>query len=220
MADMSACSLGRLSEATNEAITPYFDENNTRKRPLMGVDEAGRGALAGPIVACCVQFKPTFSLHSELNDSKQLSAAQRHTIFNAMKDDIYLGVGMASHRLIDKINVFQATMIAMTKAINKIANSNHHVIIDGNRVPKIEGPTCEAIVKADTKVAEVKAASICAKVLRDRLMEKYDRFLPEYGFKKHKGYGTKLHYTALFDYGKSVIHRESFNLSKQLTLWN
>lgn len=186
---------------------------------IAGIDEAGRGALAGPVVACAVAFKDSFDLFNDINDSKQLSETKRSKLFDQMRDTIYLGVGIVSHRKINRMNILQATFLAMSKSVRKIPTSIDHVIIDGNKTPNID-ISCEAIVKADTKIDQVKAASICAKVIRDRLMIKYHRIYSEYGFDGHKGYGTKKHYDSLFDHGHCPIHRTGFNLNKQLTLFN
>ena len=185
---------------------------------IAGVDEAGRGALAGPVVACCATLKSS-CFHSEINDSKKLTPKKRDELFNLIQDHIHLGIGLSSHRLINRKNVLKATMIAMQHAVRKHTSPIDHVIIDGNKAPKLT-ISHETMVKADAKVAEVMVASICAKVIRDRLMQKYDRIYSVYGFNAHKGYGTKNHYDALHKHGHCAIHRTSFNLNKQLTLFN
>ncbi len=183
-----------------------------------GIDEAGRGALAGPVVACCVVFKESFSFHGDINDSKRLSPKKRNQLFNDIIPHIHLGIGMATHRLINKKNILNATLMAMKTAIRRFPASIGHAIIDGNTAPKLT-ISYETMVKADAKIPEVMMASICAKVIRDRLMHKYHRIYTGYGFDGHKGYGTKKHYNALFDLGHCPIHRTSFNLTKQLTLF-
>lgn len=184
-----------------------------------GIDEAGRGALAGPVVACCVVLKESFSLHDDVNDSKKLSPKNRDHLFNAIIPHIQLGIGMATHRLINKINILNATLMAMKTAIRRFPAPIGHAIIDGNKAPKLT-ISHETMIKADGKIPEVMAASICAKVIRDRLMQKYHRIYTQYGFDSHKGYGTKQHYNALFDLGHCPIHRTTFNLNKQLTLFH
>ncbi len=185
---------------------------------IAGVDEAGRGALAGPVVACCVVLKPSFNLHNDVNDSKKLSETKRNILFNALQEDVYLGIGLLSHRALSTQNILTATLNAMATAIRKVPGHFDHIIIDGNKAPELT-QSFETMVKADANVIEVMVASICAKVIRDRLMLKYDRIYSGYGFKSHKGYGTKIHYNALFDQGPCPIHRTTFNLNKQLTLF-
>ena len=187
-------------------------------RIIAGVDEAGRGALAGPVVACCVVLKASFNLHDEVNDSKKLSEQKRNALFNNFLDDIFLGIGLNSHRFISTHNVLNATMVAMKTAIRKNVGGFNHIIIDGNKAPQLN-QSFETMVKADSIITEVMVASICAKVIRDRLMQKYNRIYGGYGFDQHKGYGTKLHYDSLFRNGPCPIHRSSFNLNKQLTLF-
>lgn len=184
-----------------------------------GIDEAGRGALAGPVVACCVVFKPSFAFNDMVNDSKKLPAKKRIELFNLFRNDIYLGIGLASHRLINKKNILNATLIAMKNSLRRAPSSCNFVIIDGNRGPKLTVPY-KTMIKADERIPEVMVASICAKVIRDRLMLKYHNLYSEYGFDLHKGYGTQKHYEALFKHGACPIHRTSFNLNKQLTLFN
>jgi len=183
-----------------------------------GIDEAGRGALAGPVIACCVILKPSFCYFSELNDSKKLTEKKRITIFNTIKPHLYLTIGAVSHKTIESINILNATLLAMKKSINKSSQPIDHIIIDGNKQPKTT-ISCETKVKADATVPQVQAASICAKVIRDLLMQHYNKKYPGYNFDHHKGYGTKQHYDIIQKKGPSPIHRLTFNLNKQLTLW-
>ena len=185
---------------------------------VLGVDEAGRGALAGPVVACAVALKPSFCFFNEMNDSKKLNETTRERLFELIQPHIRLGVGMATHRCIDTMNILKATLLAMKKAIIRVPNQKYTVVIDGRDCPLIDMP-CTAKIKADTTVVEVMAASICAKVIRDKIMCKYHRIYDQYNFNQHKGYGTTVHYDRLFEFGHSPIHRLSFNLSKQLTLF-
>lgn len=190
-----------------------------KHKHIAGVDEAGRGALAGPVVACCATLKPSFCFYEEINDSKKLSELKRNHLFDAMRQHIHLGIGLTTHRFISRKNVLKATLVAMEQAVRKHTSPIDHVIIDGNKAPELT-ISHETMVKADAKVAEVMVASICAKVIRDRLMQKYDRIYSGYGFSGHKGYGTKKHYDALHNHGHCAIHRTSFNLNKQLTLFD
>ncbi len=188
-------------------------------QPVLGVDEAGRGALAGPVVACAVALKSSFCFFDEMNDSKKLNDATRKHLFELIQPHIILGVGMATHRCIDAMNILKATLLAMKKAIVRVPGQHYTVVIDGRDCPPINMP-CKAKIKADASVVEVMAASICAKVLRDKIMCKYHRIYDQYDFNQHKGYGTIDHYDRLFEFGHSPIHRQSFNLSKQLTLFS
>ena len=188
------------------------------KSVIAGVDEAGRGALAGPVVACCAVLKPSFTLQDHVNDSKKLSEEKRYALFNALQEQIHLGIGLLSHRAITIQNILNATLNAMAISIRKMPVGFDHIIIDGNKAPKLKH-SYETMVKADAKITEVMVASICAKVIRDRLMLKYHRIYSGYGFNTHKGYGTKLHFDALHHKGPCPIHRTSFNLNKQLTLF-
>ena len=187
-------------------------------RIIAGVDEAGRGALAGPVVACCAVLKPTFHLHDQVNDSKKLSENKRYGLFDDLLDHIFLGIGLYSHRAIKIQNILTVTLNAMATAVRKTNTHFDHIIIDGNKAPHLTH-SFETMVKADAKVTEVMVASICAKVIRDRLMLKYNRIYKGYGFDAHKGYGTKVHYDALFKKGPCPVHRTSFNLNRQLTLF-
>ena len=185
---------------------------------IAGVDEAGRGALAGPVIACCVLFKPSFLYHNDLNDSKKLSEESREIIFNKIKPHIFLSIGCVSPSKIDDINILNATLLAMKKAILKCKQSVDHIIIDGNKKPSLN-LSIETRIKADATIPEVQAASICAKVIRDKIMQKKHKLHKFYEFNINKGYGTKKHYDFIHKHGPSSIHRLSYNLNKQLTLW-
>ncbi|MCP4050776.1 MAG: ribonuclease HII [bacterium] len=189
------------------------------ERLVAGVDEAGRGALAGPVVAGAVILKPDSCL-SGLKDSKLLSSKQREELFKKIYDSaLYLGVGMVNHRLVDRINVLQATMLAMKRAIRRIDIVPDVVLVDGNKAPLIKGYVFKTVVQGDKKVLSVSAASIIAKVVRDNIMNNFHVKYPEYQFNKNKGYGTNDHYQAIFDRGISSVHRKSFNLTKQQKLF-
>jgi ribonuclease HII len=186
---------------------------------IAGVDEAGRGPLAGPVVAAAVIFQgPTFQ--PIYRDSKKLSAKKRDLLFDElMASPHHIGVGVIHSEEIDRVNILQATFLAMKKAVEQLPFNPHLALIDGNKiVPGLVVPQ-KAIVKGDDKVPLISAASIIAKVTRDRLMEEYDRTYPVYGFRRHKGYGTKYHMEQIFTHGLTPIHRRSFNTSNQLTLW-
>lgn len=180
-----------------------------RYRLIAGVDEAGRGPLAGPVVAAAVILPARVKL-PHLNDSKQLSAAQRNSVYQMIQcAALAIGVGVVESDEIDRINIRQASFAAMRIALARLVLAPRHVLVDGFRIP--QGPASQTgIVRGDQKSAHIAAASIVAKVTRDALMEGWDARLPAYGFKKHKGYGTRDHLSALRRFGPSPIHRQSF----------
>ncbi len=179
-----------------------------------GVDEAGRGPLAGPVVAACVVIGPDFKISPDLEsvtDSKKLNAKQREKLFGLIKKKVIaVEIGMVNNRDIDKINIFQASFLAMRRAIKKLKIQPDYILVDGGfKIAKLEKPQT-AIVQGDSKVWCIAAASIIAKVSRDWLMEEIDKKYPQYGFARHKGYGTKLHFAKIEKYGPCPIHRFSF----------
>lgn len=178
-----------------------------------GVDEAGRGPLAGPVVAAAVILNPDLPLIPDLKDSKLLSANKREKIFAQINQQA-LAVSWASCSVeeIDNINILQASLLAMRKAILNLIIMPNYILIDGNILPDVTGlnATAKAIVGGDRLEPAISAASIIAKVIRDRLMIDLDQKYPHYGFAKHKGYGTKEHIMALHKYGKIPEHRNSF----------
>lgn len=176
---------------------------------LCGVDEAGRGPLAGPVcAAACIL--PRGLVIDGLDDSKKLSDKKRRELFDVIKREaVSFGVAFASVEEIEEHNILRATFMAMNRAIAKLDAVPELAIIDGNRAAGIEMPA-RCIVKGDSKCADIAAASILAKVTRDEYMLAMAEKYPEYHFEKHKGYGTKLHYEALREYGPSPIHRMSF----------
>ena len=196
---------------------------------LAGLDEAGRGPLAGPVVAACVVLSPGFPVEI-LGDSKKLSERKRNMAEKIIKEKCLWGVARVEHDEIDRINILNASLLAMKKAYEKMGKklevwckSNGidfnsigkiHAIVDGNKVPDLSCEV-ESKVKAGTTVPEVMAASILAKVERDRIMVKYDALYPEYGYAKHKGYPTKAHREICRKIGPSPIQRMSFNYEKE-----
>lgn len=189
-----------------------------------GLDEAGRGPLAGPVTAAAVAI-PRLPMSgrfpdigsrgafSGIRDSKKLSAKQRERFYDLItgNKDIKWGIGIASEKIIDKINILEATKLAMAKALRKIKAD--YLILDGKMDLDLPIPQ-KSIVKADEKVFSCAAASIIAKVTRDRIMMQYHKKYPQYGFDKHKGYGTKYHYQMIKRHGACQIHRKSFILYK------
>lgn len=179
---------------------------------LCGTDEAGRGPLAGPVVAAaCVFPKDALTNGIDgLDDSKKLTEKKRDILFDRIKDAcISWAVGTASPVEIDEINILNASLLAMKRAIEKLSVKPEFILADGNRVGDFPCPA-EAVVKGDAKSMSVAAASVIAKVTRDRLCAALDALYPQYGFAKHKGYPTKEHKAAVFKYGPCPEHRESF----------
>ena len=176
---------------------------------VCGVDEAGRGPLAGPVCAAAV-ILPRGCIIEGLNDSKKLSEKKREQLFDVItqKAAAY-SIAMASEKEIDEINILQATFLAMRRAVGSLDIKPDFVIVDGNRDPLL-GIKTMTLVKGDSLCESVAAASVLAKVTRDRYMLKLCEKYPEYQFQKHKGYGTKLHYEMIEKYGISDIHRKSF----------
>lgn len=178
-------------------------------RLICGVDEAGRGPLAGPVCAAAVMLPPGLEIPG-LNDSKKLTDKKRRELYDIMIEQaVSYGIAFASEQEIDEINILQATFLAMERAMQKLSPQPELALIDGNRT-KDFGLPVRTIVKGDSLSASIAAASILAKVTRDRLMEEYDAQYPQYGFAVHKGYGTKRHYETLREFGPSPIHRKTF----------
>ena len=176
---------------------------------ICGVDEAGRGPLAGPVCAAAVILPRSHQIPG-LNDSKKLTDKKRRELFPLIKEQaIAYGIGMASHEEIDEINILQATYLAMERAIAQLEGKADMALIDGNRA-KDFGMAVRTVVKGDSLSANIAAASVLAKVTRDDLMVEMAKEYPGYGFEVHKGYGTKAHYEALRNMGPCAIHRMTF----------
>lgn len=177
---------------------------------VAGVDEAGRGPLAGPVCAAAV-ILPLDCEIDGLNDSKKLSEKKREALFDVIIDKaVAYDIQLVDHKTIDEINILNATMLAMTNAVNNLKTKPDFVIIDGNRLPSQLEIPANAVVKGDAKSMSIAAASILAKVTRDRLMLELAEKYPEYEFTRHKGYGTKLHQEKLREFGPCEIHRKTF----------
>ena len=182
---------------------------------VVGLDEAGRGPLVGSVVAGAVILPKSFDL-PELTDSKKLSEKKRDKLYDLITQQCLWAVGEASPEEIDEINILQATMLAMKRAVENLKFQYDRVLVDGNRCPDLDN--CTAIVKGDLTEPVISAASIVAKVTRDRQMIELDQHYPEYGFAKHKGYGTKAHLEALKTYGAiKGQHRFSFAPIRRLS---
>ena len=176
---------------------------------VCGVDEAGRGPLCGPVVAAAVILKPDSKIEG-VNDSKKLSEKKREQVYeNIMENALAVGVGMSDVDVIESVNILNATKLAMKEAISKLKVQPEYVLIDGNQMIDITIPG-ETVVHGDAISESIAAASIVAKVTRDRMLIEWDKEYPEYGFAKHKGYGTKAHVEAIGKYGLTPIHRPSF----------
>lgn len=182
---------------------------------VAGIDEAGRGPLAGPVVAACVACDKSFNFKEKkfkgVNDSKQLTKIKREQIFKILKKSgLMIGVGICNNKIIDKINILQATFAAMSEAINKLAGRPDYLLVDGNMIIPNINIRQRAIIRGDEKVFLIAAASIIAKVTRDRIMEKNHNVYPIYNFKNNKGYCTKEHVKAIKENGPCDIHRKCF----------
>ncbi len=188
--------------------------NRSGYSSVAGVDEAGRGPLAGPVVAGAVILKDFF-FKERIDDSKKLSAKLREKAYAEIFKKSIVGVGIVDEKTIDKINIYQATKRAMQIAISNLELPPDFVIVDGKMKIVTKCPL-KCIVGGDSKSLSIAAASIIAKVTRDRIMLEYDSIYPQYGFARHKGYGTKAHMEALKTNGASPIHRRSFNPVKNM----
>ena len=177
---------------------------------ICGVDEAGRGPLAGPVCAAAV-ILPEGVVIEGLDDSKKLTEKKREKLYDIIKETaVAYSVAYGTLEEIETVNILEATYLAMNRAIEGLSVKPDFALIDGNRVPRGIKIPCETIVKGDSKSMSIAAASVLAKVTRDRLMLEYDKKYPEYNFKKHKGYGTKEHTELIKQYGPCEIHRLSF----------
>ncbi len=201
---------------THESLTALTFERQlwqTGKRFVAGVDEAGRGPLAGPVVAAAVIFPRDFIIDG-IRDSKSLCEKKRNDLFEQIYSKaLSIGIGTADHDLIDEINVLNATFKAMHKAIDELEPAPQHLLVDGPFFPELNIPASR-IVDGDSKCFTIAAASIIAKVIRDNMMIEYDKIYPQYGFAKNKGYGTKEHIEAIRKHGFCDIHRKSFKIRK------
>lgn len=187
---------------------PDFHFEEQFQAPVAGIDEAGRGPLAGPVVAAAVILDP-LNFPAGLNDSKKLSHKKREQLFDALQDCADIGIGIIEPLEIDEINILQATYKAMIQACEALTHPPYHCLVDGNRLPNLS-MDATAIVKGDAKSLSIAAASIIAKVTRDRIMMELDQKHPEYGWAKNMGYGTQAHRDAINTYGPTPFHRMSF----------
>ena len=202
-----------MIEIEQETLNQGFDF-------VIGVDEAGRGPLAGPVTAAAVLLK-TQIFQNKIDDSKKLTSAQRLKAFEEIYDNAYVGVGIMNEEIIDRNNILEATYLAMNNAIRDLVarlpeslednfSSRVCLLIDGNRFKSDLPYAYKAIVGGDARVTSIACASIVAKVTRDRILDTYDKIYPEYGFRQHKGYPTLAHKQAIARHGLSLIHRKTF----------
>ena len=191
----------------------YIYEENALKAgytTICGIDEAGRGPLAGPVYAAAVILPLGLEIEG-LNDSKKISEKKREQLFDVICEKaVAYSIGIVTEKEIDEINILNATFLAMHRAVEGLSVKPDYALIDGNQKPKIPMVMEETVVKGDAKSMSIAAASILAKVSRDRFMLEQAKEYPQYQFEKHKGYGTKLHYEMLTEFGTSPIHRLSF----------
>lgn len=191
-----------------------FDKGFNKK--IIGVDEAGRGPLAGPVVAVAVVINDYVEEFQEINDSKKLSEKKREKLFDLILTNCSVGVGIANEKEIDEINILNATFLSMRRALEDLEVELENdldlfkVLVDGNHLIREYEKDQECIIKGDGKSLAIASASIIAKVTRDRIMLEYDKLYPDYSFAKHKGYGTKEHREAILKHGYCNGHRQSF----------
>lgn len=184
----------------------FFDGHTTQR--IAGVDEAGRGPLAGPVIACALILDP-HHIPTGIDDSKQLSSTKRDSLYEALMATAQIGIGVASAQEIDSINILQATMLAMTRAVEALAVMPDLALVDGNRLPRLPCPA-QAIIGGDASHLCIAAASIIAKVTRDRMMCELAKEFPYYGWERNAGYGTAMHLDGLARHGVTPHHRRSF----------
>ena len=212
---MSSASEQKKIDALNkERARTYelsrYERENSQYGLLCGIDEVGRGPLAGPVYAAAVILDPNTEI-LYLNDSKKLSEKKREALYDViMEKALAVGIGCSSPERIDEINILQATFEAMTKAVNSLKVKPGALLIDAVHIPQLEEYKQISIVKGDAKSVSIAAASIIAKVTRDRVMKEMALKYPEYAFESNKGYGTAAHIAALKEYGPCEIHRRSF----------
>ncbi len=187
---------------------PDFDREGRLPQPVAGIDEAGRGSWAGPVIAAAVILDPR-RIPDGLDDSKKLSPTRRNDLMARLMDAALTGVGSASVEDIDRLNILEATMLAMARAVDALPVAPAHALIDGNRVPAL-ACAATAVVRGDAVCLSIAAASIVAKVTRDGIMADLARSFPDYGWQRNAGYGTREHARALERHGPTPHHRRSF----------
>jgi ribonuclease HII len=211
----------KLTQRNKKYKAGFYFENKLKKAGydlVIGIDEAGRGPLAGPVVAAAVVLRYS-SFENRIDDSKKLSSLQRESAFQEIIDKSVFGIGVVNEKVIDSLNILNATRIAMEQAVLELVarlgqgakKQSIHLLVDGDVKLKTKFPFT-SIIKGDARSKSIASASILAKVTRDKMMDLYDKIYPQYGFKQHKGYPTKAHRIALKKFGPTIIHRNSFCL--------
>ena len=190
-------------------MNKLFDFDKSYERIIIGVDEAGRGPLAGPVVAAAVIIDKYLDEFELINDSKKLSEKKREKLFDTILENCKVGVGIATVEEIDSLNILNANFLAMRRALEDLEEEGF-VLVDGNHLIREYQGEQEFVIKGDGKSISIAAASIIAKVTRDKIMEKVSEEYPQYEFSKHKGYGTKVHREKILEFGPSPVHRKSF----------
>lgn len=200
----------KLAEKREEFLTRFKYEKEfwAKNKIVAGVDEVGRGPLAGPVVTASVIIDENFDL-LEVNDSKKLSPKKRLELYpKILEEAVAVGIGVKSAKVIDEINIYEADRLAMAEAVKNLSKKPDALLVDAMDVP-LDIPQVK-LIKGDAKSNSIAAASIVAKVFRDKLMDDYAKIYPEYNFEKNAGYGTKIHIDALKEYGPTPIHRKTF----------
>ncbi len=190
-------------------MNKLFDFDKSYEKIIIGVDEAGRGPLAGPVVAAAVIIDKYLDEFELINDSKKLSEKKREKLFDTILENCKVGVGIATVEEIDSLNILNANFLAMRRALEDLEEEGF-VLVDGNHLIREYQGEQEFVIKGDGKSISIAAASIIAKVTRDKIMEKVSEEYPQYEFSKHKGYGTKVHREKILEFGPSPVHRKSF----------
>jgi len=208
-----------------------FDEEFAKSQGyscLIGIDEAGRGPLAGPVVAAAVLLR-THHFSIRIQDSKKMTAAQRQQAFIEIQDNAHIGIGIMNERIIDTYNILQATFLAMNESVRQLnfcllkagydmakEMTKVCLLIDGNRFRTYLPYSYQTVVGGDNRSLSIACASVLAKVTRDRILDQYHQVFPQYGFNRHKGYPTAIHRQALKQYGPALIHRKSFRTVREM----
>ncbi len=190
-------------------MNKLFDFDKSYEKIIIGVDEAGRGPLAGPVVAAAVIIDKYLDEFELINDSKKLSEKKREKLFDTILENCKVGVGIATVEEIDSLNILNANFLAMRRALEDLEEEGF-VLVDGNHLIREYQGEQGFVIKGDGKSISIAAASIIAKVTRDKIMEKVSEEYPQYEFSKHKGYGTKVHREKILEFGPSPVHRKSF----------
>ncbi|MGE5085465.1 MAG: ribonuclease HII [Bacillota bacterium] len=207
----SETTLTKKKKTSKEKVDlPRIDWRKFGPEPVIGVDEVGRGCLAGPVYAAAVIFD-SGELQNTVTDSKLLSEGRREELALLIKEKHKVGIGYATVEEIDEINILQASLLAMKRAIENLGVTSGHVLVDGNqKIPNLVGFEQTTVIKGDLRVAPISAASIVAKVTRDNLMKELGEKFPVYGFQEHKGYSTPVHKKSIVEHGPCDHHRKSF----------